>query len=113
MPCKIAPTELEHEPRERPCPSPTSTRNHFVTPRPDVRTRSRSAAAAPSCDDCFFRRHMLCALDRSEPCATFRPDRDQGLHPPRQMSFAFRPERATGTPFAFPTAIEQARRYAA
>lgn len=113
MPCKIALTELEHEPRERPCPSPTSTRNHFVTPRPDVRTRSRSAAAAPSCDDCFFRRHMLCALDRSEPCATFRPDRDRGLHPPRQMSFAFRPERATGTPFAFPTAVEQARRYAA
>lgn len=56
---------------------------------------------------------MLCALDRSEPCATFRPDRDQGLHPPRQMAFAFRPERVTGTPFAFPTAAEQARRYAA
>ena len=84
-----------------------------MTPRPDVRTRSRSAAAAPSCDGCFFRRHMLCALDRSEPCATFRPDREQGLHPPRQMSFAFRPEHATGTPFAFPSAAEQARRYAA
>ncbi|CAB4948026.1 unannotated protein [freshwater metagenome] len=56
---------------------------------------------------------MLCALDRSEPCATFRPDREQGLHPPRQMSFAFRPERTTGTPFAFPSAAEQARRYAA
>jgi hypothetical protein len=82
-------------------------------PSPDARTRSRTAAAAPSCDGCFFRRHMLCALDRGEPCATFRPDREEGLRPPRQMAFAFRPERATGTPFAFPTAQEQARRYAA
>lgn len=56
---------------------------------------------------------MLCALDRTDPCATFRPDRAQGLEPPRQMAFAFRPERTTGTPFAFPDAAEQARRYAA
>lgn len=74
--------------------------------------RSR-VTAAPSCDGCFFRRHMLCALDRTDPCATFRPDRVEGLEPPRQMAFAFRPERATGTPFAFPDAAEQARRYAA
>lgn len=80
---------------------------------PDARTRPRSAAAAaPSCDGCFFRRHTLCALDRSEPCATYRPDRE-GLRPPRQMAFAFRPERATGTPFAFPDAHEQHRRYRA
>lgn len=56
---------------------------------------------------------MLCALDRTDPCATFRPDRAGGLEPPRQMAFAFRPVRATGTPFAFPDAAEQARRYAA
>lgn len=56
---------------------------------------------------------MLCALDRTDPCATFRPDREEGLQPPRQMAFAFRPERTTGTPFAFPDAAEQARRYAA
>ena len=74
-----------------------------MTTRPDARTRSRSSG----------RRHMLCALDRQEPCATFRPDREQGLHPPRQMAIAFRPERAGSAPFAFPTAAEQARRYAA
>lgn len=56
---------------------------------------------------------MLCALDRNDPCATFRPDRAEGLEPPRQMRIMFRPERVTGTPFAFPTAEEQAARYAA
>ncbi len=26
-----------------------------------------------SCEDCFFHRNMLCALDLDEPCSTFRP----------------------------------------
>jgi len=56
---------------------------------------------------------MLCALDRDTACATFRPDDGQGLRPPRQMRMALRPERTTGAPFAFPSAEEQARRYAA
>ena len=37
-----------------------------------------------TCDDCYFRRNLLCALDLDEPCATFRPDGPQGLVPPRQ-----------------------------
>jgi hypothetical protein len=26
-----------------------------------------------TCNDCFFRKTSLCALDLSEPCPTFRP----------------------------------------
>jgi hypothetical protein len=43
-----------------------------------------------SCQDCFFHRHMLCALDLDEPCSTFRPDSDVGLVPPRQPSLLVR-----------------------
>ena len=37
-----------------------------------------------TCEECFFHRHMLCALDLDAPCSTFRPDADHGLVPPRQ-----------------------------
>ena len=30
-------------------------------------------ARCVTCDDCFFRKTSLCALDLSEPCPTFRP----------------------------------------
>ena len=33
----------------------------------------RGAARKVSCDDCFFRQNLLCALDCEEPCGTFRP----------------------------------------
>lgn len=46
-----------------------------------------------TCDDCFFRRNLLCALPLDEPCATFRPDRPEGLVPPRQLMLVFREER--------------------
>ncbi len=39
-----------------------------------------------SCEDCFFYRHMLCALDLDEPCSTFRLNGPDGLTPPRQPS---------------------------
>jgi hypothetical protein len=35
----------------------------------------------PSCADCFFHRHLLCALDLDEPCSTFRPHAVEGLAP--------------------------------
>src|SRR5204863_9796119 len=41
-----------------------------------------------TCDDCYFRQHTLCAIGGDEPCATFRPDRPEGLQPPRQLRFA-------------------------
>ena len=37
-----------------------------------------------SCEDCFFHRRMLCALNLDEPCSTFRPDSPHGLIPPTQ-----------------------------
>ena len=43
-----------------------------------------------SCEDCFFHRRMLCALDLDEPCSTFRPDSEQGLVPPRQPALLVR-----------------------
>ena len=52
------------------------------------------------CEDCFFRQNMLCALDRNEPCATFRPA-ERGLAPERQLAFVFRTER-TRAAYAFP-----------
>ncbi len=46
-----------------------------------------------TCEDCFFRRNLLCALQVDEPCATFRPDRPEGLLPPKQLTLVFREER--------------------
>lgn len=79
-----------------------------------LRQMPRRAAATPvSCDDCFFRTNMLCALSCvGEPCATFRPDNPEGLRPPRQMRFHFRADRRVGAAFAFPTAQEQAALHA-
>ena len=48
---------------------------------------------APSCEDCYFRKKMLCALDLEEPCVTFRPNRPEGLVPPRQPVLLLRPPR--------------------
>lgn len=49
-----------------------------------------------SCEDCFFHRRMLCALDLDEPCSTFRADTPQGLVPPRQPALLMR-EHAEAT----------------
>ena len=53
-----------------------------------------------TCEDCFFHRNMLCALDLGEPCSTFRPA-ERGLAPERQLTFVFRAERTRST-YAFP-----------
>jgi hypothetical protein len=37
-----------------------------------------------TCEDCYFRRELLCALQVLEPCPTFRPASRRGLVPPRQ-----------------------------
>lgn len=39
---------------------------------------------------------MLCALDLDEPCSTFRPDRPEGLVPPRQPVLLMRAPRWAG-----------------
>ena len=71
------------------------------------RTASKSSAPKVTCDDCFFRCNLLCALELDEPCATFRPNEAQ-LRPPQQLRFVFRQERRASAAWAFPTAQEQA-----
>ena len=70
----------------------------------------RRSGRAPkvSCEDCFFRSNMLCALTLDEACATYRPNHPEGLRPPQQMRFVFRQERRFQTAWAFPSAQEQA-----
>ena len=63
-----------------------------VSPAGDRRRRRKNGR---SCEDCFFHRHMLCALALDEPCSTFRADSPQGLVPPRQPSLLV---RQTGGP---------------
>lgn len=67
----------------------------------------RAAAKAVSCEGCYFRRNLLCALDLDEPCATFRPNEAQ-LKPPPQLRLVFRQERRARAAWAFPSAQEQA-----
>jgi hypothetical protein len=67
---------------------------------------STRAAKKVSCEECFFRVNLLCALELSEPCATFRPNEAQ-LKPPQQLRFVFRQERRRAA-WAFPSAQEQA-----
>jgi hypothetical protein len=62
----------------------------------------------PQCDDCFFRCNLLCALELEAACPTFRPNRPEGLRPPRQLRFAFRTEERTNTAWMFPDATQQA-----
>ena len=78
-----------------------------------VQTRRAPKRATPkvSCDECYFRVNLLCALELSEPCATFRPNEAQ-LKPPQQLRFVFRQERRTRAAWAFPSAQEQAALHA-
>jgi hypothetical protein len=64
-----------------------------------VATKTKKAL---KCDDCYFRKNMLCALNLDSPCATFRPA-ERGLVPERQLAFVFRTER-TRAAYAFPDA---------
>ena len=57
-------------------------------------------AKAPACENCYFGKTMLCALDLGKPCATYRPA-DRGLRPERQLALVFRTER-TRAVYAFP-----------
>ena len=52
------------------------------------------------CEDCYFHKHMLCALNLGKPCTTFRPA-ERDLAPERQLKFVFRTERTTSA-YAFP-----------
>jgi hypothetical protein len=75
------------------------------------RASRRTKQPKASCEGCFFRVNLLCALDVDEPCATFRPNEAQ-LRPPQQLRFVFRQERRTRAAWAFPSAEEQAALHA-
>jgi hypothetical protein len=75
-------------------------------------TPAKTRKKAPSCDGCFFRQNLLCALELEAACPTFRPNRPEGLQPPRQLRFSFRTEERTNTAWTFPTATEQAALHA-
>jgi hypothetical protein len=83
-----------------------------VSDEREVRLSSTSTRTAKrpkaSCEDCFFRCNLLCALDQDEPCVTFRPNHPDGLRPPSQLRFVFRQERRRQAAWAFPSAQEQA-----
>jgi len=55
-----------------------------------TRRERRAKKGGRSCAECFFHRHLLCALDLDQPCSTFRPDTETGLVPPRQPSLLVR-----------------------
>jgi hypothetical protein len=73
--------------------------------------RAPKRAHKVSCEECYFRVNMLCALELPEPCATFRPNEAQ-LRPPQQLRFVFRQERRARAAWAFPSAQEQAALHA-
>lgn len=50
--------------------------------------------SARACNQCHFHVHDLCALARTEPCATFRPVKREGLVPPPQAPLIERPPAA-------------------
>jgi hypothetical protein len=70
-------------------------------------TSSHAGSTRVSCEDCFFRRNLLCAVSSSGPCATYRPNHPEGLRPPSQLQFVFRQERRLQVAWAFPSASEQ------
>jgi hypothetical protein len=51
----------------------------------------------PRCEDCYFFKNMLCALEK-KPCPTFRPWHPDGLRPPSQLAFVFRTQPRPETP---------------
>jgi hypothetical protein len=66
----------------------------------ETRGMAKGKATRVTCEDCFFGKNMLCALNLGKPCPTFRPA-ERGLRPERQLAFVFRTER-THTAYAFP-----------
>jgi hypothetical protein len=76
-----------------------------------VASTSKRGKGKVTCEDCFFKRNLLCALELSEPCATFRPHEAQ-LRPPPQLQLVFRAERRARAAWTFPSAQEQAALHA-
>ena len=48
------------------------------------------SSKSQTCEDCYFRRNGLCALNVERPCPTFRAD-GRTLQPPQQPQLVPRP----------------------
>lgn len=72
-----------------------------------VPKQSKRASRKVTCEECYFKCNLLCALELAEPCSTFRPAHAK-LAPPQQMRFVFRQERRSRAAWTFPSAQEQA-----
>jgi hypothetical protein len=73
---------------------------------------ARTKTKKVSCETCYFKCNLLCALSVDEPCVSYRPDSPEGLRPPRQLHFPFRDESIRRPAFAFRSAQEQAALHA-
>jgi hypothetical protein len=64
---------------------PTLLSLHPMVPPPSERSSHVAhKARCVTCNDCFFRKTSLCALDLAEPCPTFRPAlKGQMVAPPQ------------------------------
>jgi hypothetical protein len=71
---------------------PVTPRLTTVGANPTAARKRRPRKPKITCEDCYFKRNLLCSLDATEPCPTFR-DHERGLKPPQQLSFVFRQER--------------------
>ena len=69
--------------------------------------RTQTARTKASCEGCFFKQNLLCAVAADGPCGTFRPAHPEGLRPPSQLRFVFRQERRLQVAWAFPSPSEQ------
>lgn len=58
-----------------------------------MRSVAKGNGEPVSCEQCYFRKKMLCALELDRPCVSFRADRPEGLSPPRQPVLLMRPPR--------------------
>ena len=52
-------------------------------------------ARCVTCNDCYFRKTSLCALDLAEPCPTFRPALRGQMVAPRQPRLVETPVYST------------------
>jgi len=59
------------------------------TALPDLRGPAQMTKPRPTCQDCYFHRHGLCALALERPCPTFRPA-GRTLQPPPQAPLVAR-----------------------
>jgi hypothetical protein len=62
---------------------------------------AQKARACVTCNDCYFRKTSLCALDLLEPCPTFRPALKGQMIAPRQATLV-EPPRAGRPAWSMP-----------